>query len=137
MDNETIDMYAIVERVRAAGFYAYVEYTGGGVATIYASSDENPNRPGLPGMQHTYACGEADHYHDPGAQAVAGPGWFVGEHYSTRNPEGLPDGAYASLRDFYVGPDDQGDTEPYAATLADTVDTLARRIVDTIRRTSA
>ena len=36
MSDAELDMDAIVERVRAAGFPAYVEQTGGGCATVYA-----------------------------------------------------------------------------------------------------
>jgi len=122
----TIDMHAVCERIRAAGYYAYVEYTGGGCATIYASLDENPERPGMPSMSHFYTCAAHDHAHDPGAQAVAGPGWFEG------TPERPFEHAYGDLADFYVGPDDQGDERPYAATARDTEASIAARLITTM-----
>jgi hypothetical protein len=124
----TVDLNRICAILRELGNYAYVEHTGGGVATIYASRDENPDHPGLPGMAHLYPCADRSHEHDPGAQAIAGPGWFVGPTWSTRNTEDLPEGAYASTVDFYIGPDDQGCERPYEATEADDESSLAIRL---------
>lgn len=132
-----ISLDRIVARLRSAGAYAYVEYTGGGVATIYASPDEDPARPGsgYPNSAYHFVCREHGRHEDPGAMAIAGPGWFVGPRFNARRDEAedsLPDGAYAYLSDFYVGPDDQGCLPPYAATEEDDEQTLAGHILDTM-----
>lgn len=112
--SDTIDMEMIAELVRRAGYVAYVEQTGGGVATIYASKTADAK--GWP------ATHEVDG--DPRFEAVAGPGWF--EKPGWLEPRG-------SLADFYVGIDDQGETEPYAATASDNEASLAQKILETLR----
>jgi hypothetical protein len=52
-----LDLDRIAEHIRERGFRAYVEQTGGGVATIYAGNDT--------------------HY-----LAAAGPGWFSGPNWT-------------------------------------------------------
>lgn len=86
----TMDMQKVVDILRERfGVYAMVEQTGGGVATIQA-------RPTF-----------ADDDNTERFSALAGPGWFDGPGWSN---------AYAAYDGFYVGPDDDGDTNPYALT---------------------
>lgn len=63
---------------------AYVEQTGGGCATIYA------------GPQHTDGNGDQRY------AVAAGPGWFAGPGFTV---------ARATPADFYIGPDDDGESE--------------------------
>lgn len=83
-DKYTIDLDKVVEHVKATGRYAYVEQTGGNVATIYAGS--------------TYFDSEGNERW----AAVAGPGWFEGPNWTKGR---------ATLFDFVVGPDDDGESE--------------------------
>jgi hypothetical protein len=78
-----VDMQAVCRILNQRGIPAYVEHTGGGTATIYAGG--------------TYT----DPYGDQRYQALAGPGMFT--------LGGA--GATADLADFYIGPDDDGESE--------------------------
>jgi hypothetical protein len=94
-DPTTLDLRTVVDRVRAAGHYAYVEHTGGGVLCIYAAPVSTDGPSGLfprPTLQD--AAGDARY------AVIAGPGWQAGDV-----PLADPD-------DFYVGPDDDGETLP-------------------------
>lgn len=84
-----IDMDAVVVALRCKGIQAHVEQTGGGCATIFAGPLQ---------IEH-------DRY-----SAVAGPGWFLGPGFSR---------ARAEPGDFYVGPDDGGETTPLTVTTTD------------------
>lgn len=81
-----IDMQAVVEHVRKAGVYAYVEQTGGGTATIYA------------GTLSEWPDGHGDRRH----AVAAGPGLFEG-----RGTNGFTK-PYADTSEFWIGPDDDG-----------------------------
>jgi len=108
---EHIDMEKIAELIRRAGYVAYVQQTGGGVATIYASRTANEH-----GFPHEI---DADGH----VEAIAGPGWFEGQSWTQPR---------AALDDFYVGPDDDGVAEPYAATAADDEASLAAKMIATM-----
>jgi len=108
-------MDLIVDYVRAAGYVAYVEQTGGGVATIYASRTADER-----GYPARHPVGP---YNDDVVDVAAGPGWFEGPAWT------MPRG---DLADFYVGPDgDDFDdyAKTYRATESDTANTLGARIV--------
>lgn len=90
---QTVDMDAVVAALKARGFTAYVEQTGGGTATIYAGPT----------------------YYDPDEQydryaAAAGPGWFEGFGWTI---------ARGNLADFALGHDDNGFTDPIIPTTND------------------
>lgn len=87
-----IDLDAVVDRMKAQGVDAYVEQTGGGVATIYA------------GPAYTDAEG------DQRWSVVAGPGWFEGPGWHAPR---------ADLAEFCYGPDDDGESEPTWITKGD------------------
>ena len=76
-------MDAVVASLRAAGHKAYVQQTGGGCATIYA------------GENYLDAAGH------PRYQILAGPGRYSWD--STKD-------SIADTDDFYLGPDDDGDS---------------------------
>lgn len=79
-DPLVVDFDRVVEALKARGITAYVEMTGGGVATIYTGTDGS----------------------DPDVRPVvaAGPGWFEGPYYS--RPRG-------AIGDLYIGPDEADD----------------------------
>lgn len=83
----TLDMDRIVEILRTTYKVenAYVEQTGGGCATIYAGPVEK------------------DEAGDDRYAAVAGPGWFEGPGFTV---------ARGTTGDFYIGRDDDGETDP-------------------------
>lgn len=106
-----LDLDRIVERVVEAGFAAYVEQTGGGCATIYASREweERPvTRMGEPdGTVRLPAVHEDPNDPSwPRHEVAAGPGWFEGPRWT--RPRG-------GSEDFYVGPDDGGEPGLYEA----------------------
>ena len=74
-----INMETVVARVNAAGVHAFVDHTGGGVATIFAGRAAQTDD----GVK--YEC-------------LAGPGWFEDEFNMT--------GARGDTADFSVGVDD-------------------------------
>ncbi len=76
-------MDAVVSLLRTVGRKAYVQQTGGGCATIYAGE------------------GFLDAASHPRYQILAGPG-----HYSWNADED----SLAVTEDFYVGPDDDGES---------------------------
>jgi hypothetical protein len=83
---KTLDLDRIVEAVTAAGFAAYVEQTGGGCATVFASREwVNVDDDRLPAL-------DSDGHFD----VAAGPGHFDGPGWT--NPR-------ASAEDFVVGSD--------------------------------
>jgi hypothetical protein len=101
-----LDMDKIVELVCAKGHAAYVEQTGGGTATIYASREwearpvyvrgDQANLPtGV--RQYPKARDEEGRY-----EVAAGPGWFEGPGWS--EPKG-------AAGDFVIGVDDNGESE--------------------------
>lgn len=122
--NTTISMDKIVDRVVEAGFFAYVEHTGGGVATIYASHvgrEAGSTRP-EPVLR--------DEAGDPRFTVIAGPGWFDTTRTGSQDTRFAADG---DLEDFYVGADDDGEATAYRATPTDTEATLADRIIEALR----
>lgn len=97
-----IDMQAIVNQLKERGIDAYVEQTGGGVATIFA------------GESFEVIEGSGEPYRR--WPAVAGPGWFDGPGWTLPKADG---------DDFYVGRDDDGES-PY--TEAHTVESAVAAI---------
>lgn len=102
-EGRELDMDVIVDHVRRMGVWAYVEQTGGGCATIFA------------GAQRVNAAG------DPVYAVCAGPGRYGWGK--------LPSTGHAD--EFFVGADDQGETEPIdcAKVGALTEDAIAKVIV--------
>lgn len=96
----TLDMERIAQRVNDAGYAAYVEQTGGGVATILASRTwEESDGDQHPAYRTDYPEGqewlvEYQHY-----DVAAGPGWFEGPGWTR---------PFATSGEFFVGLDDQG-----------------------------
>lgn len=90
-DDADINMDRIVEGLRQEGVRAYVEQTGGGCATIYIG-ETIPDSKGA-GWD--------------GYELCAGPGWFDGPGWTL---------ARGARSDFYIGPDDQGETDPFSVT---------------------
>jgi hypothetical protein len=80
--SRTIDMHRVCDLLTERGIFAYVEHTGGNVATIFA------------GEVYEDEDGESRY------PAIAGPGRFEGPWWS--NPRG-------ETADFYIGPDDDGE----------------------------
>ncbi len=80
----SLNFDAIVSYLENAGFLAYVEQTGGGVATIYAASRSLKDANGH------------DHY-----GFAAGPGSFAGPGWTN---------AHGHTDDFYLGANDTGDS---------------------------
>jgi hypothetical protein len=100
-----IDMDAVVAYVEALGHRAFVEQTGGGVATIYAGR-RAPDTNG-----------------DLRWSAAAGPGWFEGPGF--RRPR-------ADTCEFYIGPDDDGEATPACPARGASAEEIARMIVAVI-----
>lgn len=79
-----LDMQAIADAVKAQGFEAYVEQTGGGTATLYAG-------------------GPIDNDPEENWVVHAGPGWFEGPGYTLPKAEGgVYIGPGSSDEDFLV-----------------------------------
>lgn len=91
---ETIDMDAIVGLLAAEGIDAYVEQTGGGCATLFAGRLDDDDR---------------DVMHE-GWAATAGPGYFAGPGWTLGR---------GVLGDFWIGRNDDGDTQAVAPNSAD------------------
>jgi hypothetical protein len=104
MSLDAFDMNAVCELVHRADVAAYVEHTGGGCATIYAGASR------------------LDSHGDRRWAAVGGPGTF--NHRDVDRHVGW-------FGDFYIGPDDDGDTMPFgvADLGAQTIRQLAALIV--------
>jgi hypothetical protein len=105
-----IDFDRITDLVNAAGIPAYTEQTSGGCATIYVGTARR------------------DAYGDLRYLLLAGPGWFDGPGWTS--PKG-------TTADLYVGPDDDGASQPWAATSEDTADTVAARIIEMAQTAAA
>lgn len=112
----TVSMDEIVEHLtRRHGIFAYVEQTGGGIATIYAG-------------RYTASTEDSDlRGYDGHWDAVAGPGWFAGPAWTKGT---------GNLADFYIGPDDDGEnvdaiytTNPEEDTARSIADRMATMIV--------
>lgn len=103
--DDEFSMGAVVEAVERLGLHAIVEHTGGGVATIYVE----PLLDDGTGDERYAAC--------------AGPGWF-----DTVN------GPTASRAEFYVGPDDGGESKATCIT-SESVEQIAQMLV-AVARTS-
>jgi hypothetical protein len=73
-----LNMETVVARVNAAGVHAFVEHTGGGMATIFAG--------------RSYLIEDEARF-----QCLAGPGWFEGPDFTE---------ARGDTTDFFVGVDD-------------------------------
>jgi hypothetical protein len=83
-----LNMQQVCEILKSKGIPAYVEQTGGGCATIYAGEPA------------------PDSHGDLRYPACAGPGVFNGPGWT--NPSATTD-------EFYIGPDDDGETDPVSA----------------------
>lgn len=108
---------AVVEAVTRQGIPAYVEMTGGGVATIYAGEREEVIVDGLRYMEHPIA---------------AGPGWFEGPNYTLGT---------ATTDDFYIGRNNDDSQDGGYLTFADVLESgsdpitvAARLIVEAITK---
>lgn len=112
---ETVNMDRIVEIIKAEGFYAYVEQTGGGCATIYSSDRSSEQYPGAPAPYLINPLDGEGRY-----PVIAGPGWFEGPGWTN---------ARGALGDFYVGPDDDGERTPWEAGEGETEETIAERMI--------
>jgi len=110
-----LNMDTIVELVKAEGFPAYVEQTGGGVATIYAGHT----------FKDTDSFGGIDVDVWP---VVAGPGWFEGPGWTKPR---------ADKRDFYIGPDDPDSSKEYANGEGKTEQQIADEIVRQVKARGA
>ena len=114
---DVINMDRITDLVTAAGIPAYVEHTGGGCATIIVGAGQRP------------ATDDGESMHD--AILLAGPGWFDWDADTRPVP------AYALRGDFYVGPDDLGESTPWTppinGTRAQAEDAIAAHIVATVK----
>lgn len=98
-----IDFDRLTELVNAAGIPAYTAQTGGGTATIHIGTARR------------------DAHGNPRYLMLAGPGSFDGPGWT--NPKG-------AAGDLYVGPDDDGESEPWAVSSHETAATVAARIVE-------
>jgi len=99
----TIDLQKVCDILASEhSVTAYVEQTGGGCATIYA---------GEPWDEANWG----NRY-----PAVAGPGWFDGPGWT------LPRG---DLHDFYIGPDDDGESDDITRPLDDHDETAVARLI--------
>jgi len=87
-----LNMDQITSILNRYGVPAYVEQTGGGCATIYAGT--------------AYPDDKGQDRYD----AVAGPGWFDGPGFT------LP---RAETEEFYIGLDDDGESDPVVAGVAE------------------
>lgn len=117
-DAPDIDLDAIVAAIVKVGIPAYVEMTGGGVATIYAGEAHDHTET----IRFGPAAGETITYKR--WQALAGPGWFEGPGYTV---------ARASRTDFYVGPDDEGESDPWCSVATTTDAEIVARIIEQVR----
>lgn len=84
---------------------AYVEQTGGGCATIYAGVLAEREEPRYRWTENGRE--QVGTELNPRWQAVAGPGWFEGPGWTNGR---------ATVDEFYVGPDDDGEADPVVAT---------------------
>lgn len=101
-----VDLEHVCRLLAAEGIPAYVEQTGGGVATIYAGQPREDEDRG-----HRYPV-------------IAGPGWFEGPDWT----EGRAD-----TRELYVGPDDDGEVTPTAIAPGTKEDEIAAVIAKQVR----
>jgi len=118
-------MRRIADIVTAAGYYAYVEQTGGGVATIYAyRSPALPSAADVNGMRQ-----QPDVMAGPGSYwADNGPTGYLSEFYSGTTA------VDAATMDY--GDDDYA-TDSYTATARDTEVSLAGRIIHQLETLTA
>jgi hypothetical protein len=100
-----LNLDRVVERVVRAGFAAYVEQTGNGVATLYASREweEREAQTTCGGVSRTVTLRLPRSHPDPAIgeawprfDVAAGPGWFEGPNWTA---------ARADACEFCVGPD--------------------------------
>lgn len=105
-----IDFDRITDLVTAAGIPAYTDESGGAVAKIFIGAARR------------------DPYGELRYLLVAGPGSFGGPGLT--NPKGTTD--Y-----LLVGPDDDGTSQPWAATGNDTTETVAARIIEMAQAAAA
>lgn len=131
-DAREFDMQHVVDLVSAAGCAAYVEYTGGGCATIYASrewEDRPVTRMGEPAgviaFPKQYAREDANAGHEgPYFDAIAGPGWFDGPNMSKPR---------ATTGEFFIGPGFDDDVYEDVGHF-DTDEQIAAAIVNMVKR---
>jgi hypothetical protein len=110
----------VVRLIEGEGFAAFVQQTGGGVATVYAS------RKDATGTLRTHEVGP---YHDEHYEVAVGPGWFDGAGWTNGRGD---------TSDLYVGIDgDESPSEsPWSATVpaSATEQEVAARAVALLRR---
>lgn len=112
-----LDLQKVCDIVKGWGIPCYVEQTGGGCATIYAGT-QTAGKP-----RTTVGHGPDDS--DPRWQCIAGPGWFEGPEWSE---------PHASLGEFYIGPDDDGATDPtFTTDEGDDEASVATKILHVVR----
>lgn len=101
VDPNEFSLDELSARLTELGLTAYVEHTGGGVATIYAGATHDE-----PGYGRRYAV-------------VAGPGWFDRDTMAV---------AYASSEEFCFGRDDDGEAMPTYVEPGSTLEQIAQAI---------
>ena len=121
-EDRTLSGDKIVALLLAAGMVAYVEQTGGGCATIYASRTADAD--GAP-FVHDYV--ETDGSIEKRAEVAMGPGWFEGP--------GWTDGRFSAL-EASVGPHDDGEVTPYFTVESDTDESVAAKMLEQLRALS-
>lgn len=109
LPDDMLDMDEIVRLVEAKGVHAYVEMTGGGVATIFA------------GEQHVYPEVDGEW---PRWDVAAGPGTYNHRDYHHN---------VGDKGDFYVGADDDGESGYITAPETATEEMVADVIVAMVR----
>jgi hypothetical protein len=125
--NTEVSFDEVVRLLTEKGVAAYVEQTGGGCATIYASRQWGPEEPLLRmGKQEGTHAYPEKHRHSNGDdyyEIGVGPGWFAGPGWS--------DGRGDTV-DLYVGPDGDedapGEDVPVGASAADVAEMVARQL---------
>lgn len=121
-------MDAIARKVCEAGHAAYVEQTGGGCATIYASREWEPRAVLFSGQVRQVRLPKMTGEHCEHFDIAAGPGWF--------DPHWLAPGARALgvADDFSIARDtDDGDGEVSVSCIGMSEAEIAARIVTMLR----
>jgi hypothetical protein len=122
--SKVINLGEVTEGLRKQGIPAYVEQTGGGVATIYAgepSDREEPLYVWQDGVRTQTGTQTVKRW-----PAVAGPGWFEGL-WTDAN-------ARAQTDEFVIGLDDDGESDYTSIDDTWTVDDIVREISKVVQR---
>jgi hypothetical protein len=124
--SKEINFDEVVEGLRKQGIPAYVESTGGHVATIYAGEQfdrEEPLFVWRDGVRTQVGTQTWKRF-----PAIAGPGWFAGPTYET-DPRGTTD-------EFAIGLDDDGESEYTDIDDSWTTDDIVREIAKVVVKAS-